>query len=53
MATKRYNSKTFDFVVNGEHVFFLVILPTQKTASAIMFLQVEAANIMNIPACLI
>ena len=22
MATKRYNSKTFDFVVNGEHVYF-------------------------------
>ena len=22
MATKRYNSKTFDFVVNGEHVCF-------------------------------
>lgn len=23
MATKRYNSKTFDFVVNGEHVYFI------------------------------
>lgn len=23
MATKRYNSKTFDFVVNGEHVYFV------------------------------
>ena len=22
MATKRYNKKTFDFVVNGEHVYF-------------------------------
>lgn len=22
MATKRYNTKTFDFVVNGEHVYF-------------------------------
>lgn len=22
MATKRYNSKTFDFVVNGEHIYF-------------------------------
>ena len=22
MKTKRYNSKTFDFVVNGEHVYF-------------------------------
>lgn len=22
MSTKRYNTKTFDFVVNGEHVYF-------------------------------
>ena len=22
MATKRYNTKTFDFVVNGEHIYF-------------------------------
>ena len=22
MATKRYNTKTFDFLVNGEHVYF-------------------------------
>jgi hypothetical protein len=22
MANKRYNTKTFDFVVNGEHVYF-------------------------------
>lgn len=54
MATKRYNTKTFDFVVNGEHVYFTCdTTNTKKTASAIMFLQVEAANITNIPACLI
>lgn len=29
MATKRYNSKTFDFVVNGEHINF--ICDTTKT----------------------
>lgn len=23
MSTKRYNTKTFDFVVNGEHVYFV------------------------------
>ena len=23
MATKRYNTKTFDFVVNGEHIYFI------------------------------
>lgn len=22
MATKRYNSKTFDFTINGEHIYF-------------------------------
>lgn len=53
MANKRYNTKTFDFVVNGEHVYFSCDTTNTKTASAIMFLQVEAANITNIPACLI
>lgn len=53
MATKRYNSKTFDFVVNGEHVYFSCDTTNTKNGFCHHVLQVEAANITNIPACLI
>lgn len=52
MANKRYNTKTFDFVVNGEHVYFTCDTTNTKNGFCHHVLQVEAANITSIPAYL-